>query len=83
MGGPAMNLEARLRRLEQERGHARTIILTKTESEDSDALLADNGIAATDDDLVISVARFQFDDPQASKMPPFNQRIVSIHERAA
>ena len=76
-----MNLEARLRKLEQESaGNGRLTVLTKAEDEDAGQILEANGITTTDKDLVIALQRFAFVN---DRMPPITERIVSIHERIA
>jgi hypothetical protein len=74
-----MNLEARLRKLEQESGaNGRLIVLTKAEDEDAGQILEANGITRTDSDLVIAVQRLAFVN---DRLPPITERIVSIHGR--
>ena len=76
-----MNLEARLRKLEQENGgDGRVIVLTKAEDEDTAKILDASGITTTDNDLVIALQRFAFVN---DRLPPITERIVSIHGRAA
>lgn len=76
-----MNLEARLRKLEQEEGgNGRLIVLTKAEDEDAGQILKANGITAADNDLVVALVRFAFVN---DRMPPITERVVSIQERKA
>lgn len=74
-----MNLEARLRRLEQITGGAgRVIVVSRDESETAEEVLRAENVAANDKDLIISVLRF-FD----SQPWPQHIKRVAIHERAA
>ena len=76
-----MNLEARLskleREVEQQNGAPRAIVLYRDQDEDLDAILTANNLTTAPHDLVISLAR------GSGERRPINQRIISIHERAA
>ena len=73
----SMNLDARLRRLEQASGAAgRCICMHCNEGEDADAILQANGVEPMPADLVVRVSRFQFEE--GATVPPYSERIYSI-----
>jgi hypothetical protein len=70
-----LSIESRLRRLEQQSGARRLIVLQMYENEDANAILAASGITAADDDLVVSLVRFEVG---RGDLPALDKRIISI-----
>ena len=72
-----MNLDARLRRLEQASEAAgRCICMNCNEGENADEILRVNGIERTPADLVVRVSRFRFEEGDV--VPRYSERIHSI-----